>query len=114
MTVRKNYSSFFCFVFSVISNSTGEEVFCWTEPQKSLVKGAFYWGYIFLQIPGGRLSEVFGTKRVLGLSSLVCALLTLITPGLCTGNVWVLILNRVAIGLAQGVLFPSLNPMMIR
>ena len=28
---------------------TGHEVFCWTESQKGLVKGAFYFGYPWFQ-----------------------------------------------------------------
>ena len=33
----------------VVSNATGHEVFCWTESQKGLVKGAFYFGYPWFQ-----------------------------------------------------------------
>ena len=33
----------------VLSDATGHEVFCWTESQKGLVKGAFYFGYPWLQ-----------------------------------------------------------------
>ena len=33
----------------VVSDVTGHEVFCWTESQKGLVKGAFYFGYPWLQ-----------------------------------------------------------------
>ena len=41
-----------------MSSKTGREIFCWSEDHKSYVKGAFYFGYVFLQVPGGRMSEV--------------------------------------------------------
>lgn len=97
-----------------VIDSDGHQIFCWTENEKSLVKGAFYYGYIFLQIPGGRLSELFGTRLVLGTSTVISSILTLLTPMLASWNVWVLIANRIFMGLVQGVLFPGINPMMIR
>lgn len=36
------------------------------------------------QVPGGRLAEVFGTRRVFGYSMLVCAALAAATPALAT------------------------------
>eukprot|EP00095_Tigriopus_kingsejongensis_P004809 maker-scaffold182_size278544-snap-gene-1.27 protein:Tk04809 transcript:maker-scaffold182_size278544-snap-gene-1.27-mRNA-1 annotation:"inorganic phosphate cotransporter" len=99
---------------SSVIDANGTEVFCWTENQKSFVKGAFYYGYIFMQIPGGRLSELYGTRIVLGVSTVISTLITLVNPVLASWNVWSLVASRVVMGLVQGVLFPSINPMMIR
>lgn len=41
-----------------------ESVFCWTDWHKGHVKGAFYYGYMLLQIPGGRLTEVRMTTKL--------------------------------------------------
>lgn len=98
----------------VVSNVTGHEVFCWTENQKGLVKGAFYFGYPWFQVLGGRLSEVFGSKRVLLTSTLLSGILSMLSVPASLWNAWSLVAVRVAMGLAQGVLFPCINPMLIR
>ena len=89
-------------------------IFCWTEYQISLVKGSFYIGYVFLQFPGGRLAEFFGVKRVLGWSTVLVAILTLITPLAADINVWFLIVIQTTKGLFQGVLYPCFYPAIIK
>jgi len=54
--------------------------FDWDEKQKNVVLGSFFWGYLMTEIPGGRMAEVFGPRRVLGYSMLLSSLLTLVTP----------------------------------
>ena len=41
-----------------------------------MVTGSFYYGYILTQVPGGRLAEVIGAKKVLALSMGGTAILT--------------------------------------
>ena len=104
----------FTYIFCSATNEKGEEIFCWTDSQVSFVKGAFYYGYMVLQLPGGRLAELWGTKFVLGWSIFIQTVLTLVTPVAARTSVWMLVIIRVLVGLAQGVLFPSINPLMIR
>ncbi|RXG50904.1 hypothetical protein Avbf_05173 [Armadillidium vulgare] len=54
--------------------------FTWDEFTQSLILGSFSWGYFWLQIPGGRLSEIIGPRRVIGYSILGSAILTLFIP----------------------------------
>ena len=49
--------------------------FVWDSVVQSQIIGSFYYGYILTQVPGGRLSEVFGAKRVLGASMAGVAIL---------------------------------------
>jgi len=42
---------------------------------------SFYWGYFLLQAPGGRLADIYGGKKVLGVTMGATALLTLLVPG---------------------------------
>ncbi|ROT71001.1 putative sialin [Penaeus vannamei] len=42
--------------------------------------GSFFWGYACTNIPGGRLAEYFGGKRVFGLGIVLSALFTVLTP----------------------------------
>ena len=106
---------FLHFDSSFYSEDLGREVFCWTPNQQSLIKASFYYGYIFLQVslllskvfqkkvifflqvPGGRLCEVIGTKRVLGVATLGIAAVTLLSPVVTYAGVWWLIAFRYGI-----------------
>ena len=51
--------------------------FLWDSVVQSQIVGSFYYGYIITQLPGGRMSELFGSKRVLGMSMAGVAILRL-------------------------------------
>ena len=54
--------------------------FDWDEETQGLILGAFYYGYMISQIPGGILADKYGCKWVLGSSILTAALCTLLLP----------------------------------
>ena len=68
-----------------------------------LVLGAFFYGYVITQLPGGWLAEKYGTKMVLGIGIAVTSVLTLFTPLAAQTSVWLLVAVRVAEGLAEVV-----------
>ncbi len=41
-----------------------ENLFNWNTAVKNDVISSFYYGYIILQLPGGRMAELFGGKKV--------------------------------------------------
>jgi hypothetical protein len=45
------------------TSTTDAPRYNWDEEEKNNVLGYFFWGYVLTQIPGGRLSEIFGTKN---------------------------------------------------
>ncbi|XP_068215245.1 sialin-like [Palaemon carinicauda] len=85
-----------------------------TGAQKGMVLGAFFYGYIITSIPGGRLAELYGTKIVFGGSILLGGILTLFTPLAAKFNYIALILIRILIGIAQGVVYPSMHVLVAR
>lgn len=54
--------------------------FNWNEYEVNLILGSFFWGYICTELPGGRLSEIIGTRQVFGYSMLISSFITLFTP----------------------------------
>jgi hypothetical protein len=38
--------------------------FVWDISTRNLIIGSFFYGYMVLQFPGGRVAELFGGKRV--------------------------------------------------
>ncbi len=62
------------------------------------VLGAFFYGYLFTQIPGGLLATKFGGRWVFGIGIVMTALLTLLTPLAARTSVYLLIALRVLEG----------------
>ncbi|XP_064105971.1 sialin-like isoform X1 [Macrobrachium nipponense] len=85
-----------------------------TGPQKGMVLGGFFYGYVITSIPGGRLAELYGTKIVFGGSILLSGILTLFTPVAARFSYVALILIRILIGIAQGVVYPSMHVLVAR
>ena len=79
-----------------------------------MVFSSFSYGYILTQVLGGRLSELFGFKRVYGLSLFLSALLTLLSPLAAFQGVYAFITVRALMGVLTGVTFPSLHAMTAR
>ncbi|CAL1268952.1 unnamed protein product [Larinioides sclopetarius] len=116
-TATNNLSSKECLVIpssNDYSNSThhsnskdGE--FIWSSKMQGVVLGAFYYGYVISQIPGGRLAELYSGKWVFGISTLITAVLTVLTPWAAWKGVGYIIAIRFIEGFAQGVTFPAMN-----
>ncbi|XP_042236807.1 putative inorganic phosphate cotransporter isoform X2 [Homarus americanus] len=85
-----------------------------TGTERGLVLGGFFYGYCLTCILGGRLGELYGTKRVFGGAILIGGVLTLFTPLAARSHYVVLMLLRTVIGLSQGVVYPSMNTMVAR
>lgn len=91
----------------VKSDNLGE--FEWNELQQGVILSSFFWGYIFFQIPGGRIAELWGPKVVFGTSVLLNGLLSLILPFIARMHWILLLIVRALQGLGQGVIFPCLT-----
>lgn len=78
----------------------------WSPTTQGLILGAFYYGYVMLQVPSGRLSEMFGGKLIVTIGLTASGLITLSTPWI-TDSVPLLTASRVLLGLVQGVVFPA-------
>ncbi|KAG0717344.1 putative inorganic phosphate cotransporter [Chionoecetes opilio] len=83
-----------------------EGEFEWDEFTQSVITSSFFWGYIWTppppQVPGGRIAEVFGARRVFGGALTAASLITLITPISARNNAVPLIVTRVLLGIAEG------------
>ncbi|XP_022699616.1 sialin-like [Varroa jacobsoni] len=82
--------------------------FNWDENTQGMILGAFFYGYVLTQLPGGRLAELIGAKWLLGCGILWTSVLSLVTP--FAARVWGargLVLVRILQGLCEGVVFPS-------
>jgi len=97
-----------------VTMSDGKVRFCWSEWQKSWIKGSFFYGYIAMQVFGGSLAEKFGTKIVLGMANTLTAILSLFIPVVSNMDWQGLLVLRIFQGLAESVTYPCLPPMIMR
>lgn len=85
--------------------------FKWDKYAQNNILGSFFWGYILTELPGGRLAEIIGAKRVFGGGMLAASIITLITPGACHLGYIPVIFLRVLLGFFLGATWPSIPPM---
>ncbi|CAH1773654.1 unnamed protein product [Owenia fusiformis] len=108
IAMRVNISmSIICMVNSK-EGQNGE--FDWDKETQGWILGAYFYGYIITQIPGGWLSDKVGTKRIFGCSLFVCAIATVMTPmGARLGGPYMVMVLRFIVGLSTGCSFPAFH-----
>jgi MFS family permease len=60
--------------------------------------GAYFWGYLFTPLLGGMMAEKFGGKNVIGISAILSALVTFLTPLFAQKNYWPIFAARFLTG----------------
>ncbi|XP_061521243.1 sialin [Phycodurus eques] len=92
----------------------GTPQYPWDAETQGWLLGAFFFGYLCTQIPGGYLSGRYGGSLFLGLGVLGTAALTLLTPlAARRGPRWLFALRALE-GLGEGVTFPAMMSMWAR
>src|SRR2546430_2607574 len=92
---------------------------------RAVVKSAFLWGYAIFQVPGGRLADRFGARRVLTGGALWWGVFTALTAsipvatantalmscpkGVLTAALALFLGVRFMLGAGEAVMFPSSN-----
>jgi MFS family permease len=65
-------------------------------------------------VPGGRLGELIGVKRIFGASLGLASILTFATPAAAYWDYKALIALRVLVGVLQGATFPSMHALIAK
>lgn len=90
--------SIFTIAFVLLQEERAQTKYPWNEYEVNLILGSFFWGYICTELPGGRLAEIIGTRRVFGYSMLTSSFITLLTPFTATFGYQVVAALRVVLG----------------
>ncbi|XP_017116101.1 putative inorganic phosphate cotransporter [Drosophila elegans] len=93
-------------------NPQREGEFVWDEATQGLVLGSFFYGYVLTQVPGGRMAELYGGKKIYGYGVLVTAIFTLLTPLAAHWDLPLLVLVRILEGMGEGVTYPAMHAML--
>ncbi len=78
-----------------------QTLFDWDAEQQGIILGAFFYGYVITQIPGGYFSEKYGGKWFFGLGTFITAALTILTPIAAKSSYGLLITVRVLEGFGE-------------
>ncbi|XP_069676543.1 putative inorganic phosphate cotransporter isoform X1 [Periplaneta americana] len=89
------------------TSEVDEGEFEWDEETQGYTLSAYYYGYVATQLLGGRLSEILGSKVVIGPGVFLAGLFTLLSPLAARLHVAAFIATRVLVGAASGVVIPS-------
>lgn len=89
-----------------------EGEFDWDEAKQGVVLGSFFYGYVLTQVPGGRMAELVGGKRIYGYGVLITAIFTMLTPLAAHWNLPFLVLVRILEGMGEGVTYPAMHAML--
>nr|KAG5698155.1 hypothetical protein BaRGS_001750 [Batillaria attramentaria] len=81
--------------------------FKWSKELQGFILGAFFWGYLVLQVPGGRVSERLGAKRVIAICMFPVAILNIISPWCARASPYLFMVVRIFVGLGEGVMYPA-------
>lgn len=52
----------------------------WDSKIQGLMLGAYFWGYISTSIPGGLIAQKVGATRIVAITGVLSAILTILTP----------------------------------
>jgi len=105
--------------YKMNSTKKADGPFVWDTVVTGDVVGMFFAGYMVFQMPGGRMAEVFGGKKVLAAAMGGVATLTLLIPSAAhlggkTGYPYYLVIIRVLMGLCEAGTFPCITSMLAR
>ncbi|OQV12809.1 Sialin [Hypsibius exemplaris] len=81
----------------------------WDAKTQGLLHGAFFYGYLVSQIPGGWVAHKIGAKIPMAASMVIIGILTIISPFAADGGVWAFFVVRLLVGFFQGVVYPSIT-----
>lgn len=87
--------------------SAGEK-FPWDTFQQGLLKAAYSIGHATVQIPCGRLSEIYGSHWVMSLSALFTGICCFLAPWMAATHFYLLFVNLVTLGVLGSAMTPAL------
>ncbi|RXI05126.1 hypothetical protein DVH24_006383 [Malus domestica] len=78
------------------------------QASKGTILSTFYYGYACSQVPGGWAAQKIGGRKVLLLSFVLWSATCALVP-LDPNRVFVMVIARLLVGVAQGFIFPSIH-----
>ncbi|XP_050665915.1 uncharacterized transporter slc-17.2-like [Leptidea sinapis] len=87
----------------------GVETLEWTTQEQAYVLSAYFWGYSVTSFLSALTAEIWGPRKVVFVTMIICGLLTILSPQAAKFHYMALVAVRLVIGLLAGFLFPALH-----
>ncbi|XP_074598644.1 vesicular glutamate transporter 3-like [Brevipalpus obovatus] len=91
------------------NDSPDDHLIHWDPQTRNSIQSAFFFGYIVLQLPAGRIAELVGSRHIFGPAILCSSLLGTLFPLAARSGVFWTKLVRGLQGLCLGVTFPCMH-----
>ncbi|XP_041372285.1 sialin-like isoform X6 [Gigantopelta aegis] len=91
----------------VQAKQMNEGEFRWNKEFQGFLLGSYFWGFLVLQVPGGRLAEKFGAKHVVGITTFLVAIISILSPIMARTSKHLFLISRIITGVCQGVMIPA-------
>ncbi|XP_046969746.1 sialin-like [Vanessa cardui] len=88
--------------------------FNWSKDQQAMILGSYFWCYPITSLVGGMAAERWGPRYVILATSIMSALLTVISPAAARLHYIALVIVRFFLGFAGGFMYPALHVLVAR
>ncbi|XP_074602218.1 sialin-like [Brevipalpus obovatus] len=101
---------------TLVAISKAEPMDCnstkWDHRTRNTIQSALFYGNVLIQLPAGRISELFGVRMTLGPSILVAAILSAFMPLAVRSGTLAAFSLRFIQGIFLGLAFPSMHTLL--
>lgn len=91
-----------------IGDSIEGEKYRWDTFKQGLLKAAYAIGHAPFQIPGSRLAEIYGARRIIGSGTFTIAICCMLAPYLAAINFYFLFVDLILLGILGSFMTPAL------
>lgn len=89
------------------AQTTHGEKFEWDTFSQGLLKGAYSYGHAFFQIPGSRLSEIYGSHLVISINAMLIGTCCLVAPFLASLHFYLIFVDLMLLGVLGSFMTPA-------
>ncbi|KAL7050318.1 hypothetical protein ACKWTF_004034 [Chironomus riparius] len=91
------------------SHNDDDDQFNWDKKAQGLLLSAYFYGYLFPNLIGGSLAEMYGGRKVVFFTMLISSIITALSPFAAHNNFIFMFIMRFVLGLMGGFLYPALH-----
>ena len=95
---------------TILTSKKSTQSYDWSPEQVGTLLGSYYWGYCLSMFPGSIIAQKYGSYRVILLSCLVNAFVSLVFPVMISfGGFPLAVFGRVLLGASSGPFMPAVQ-----
>ncbi len=92
---------------SDLNDHGDDDIFDWDKKAQGLLLSAYFYGYIFPNLLGGILAEIYGARKVIFIAMLSSSIVTLLSPFAAHDNFLYMFIMRLVLGFLAGFFYPA-------